>query len=130
MPINYDFDDISHCVFTTLSGDITLNQVDCYVEAVSQDEAINRPFYEIVDFSRIERFDLGYEQSDTVISLLMALRSKKEYRGSCIVVDRDFTKGISNIFRVIAEEKGVDLKVFKAVDEASEYVSQKLKLIN
>lgn len=125
MSIQYQYNKSGNYVLTSVTGIVTVDQVAEYVDAILSDERIKTPFYEIVDFAEVENFDFGYYQSDDLIDLIVKLKNEKQYLGSCLVANKDVTKGMSNIFKVIGEDKNLNVKVFSTLNEAMDYVSLK-----
>lgn len=125
MSINYQYNDSAGYVLTKVTSIVSLEKVAEYIETLVADSTINKPFYEIVDFSNISNFDFGYYESDILMDLIIKLSNDKQYIGSLLVANKDITKGMSNIFKVIGEDKGIEIKIFNTVNDAINYVAEK-----
>lgn len=101
---------------------ITLQEVLSYVDDILEDNEIDKPFYELVDFEDIDDFDFGYYQSDQLYNKLMLLKKHKKHLGTCFVAAKDIAKGMSNIFKVTGEDKGMNIQVFDNMDDALKYI--------
>jgi hypothetical protein len=125
MSIQYQYNKPGNYVITTVTGTVSVDQVAEYVNDILSDDSIKTGFYEIVDFTGVKDFDFGYYQSDKLINLIAKLKNEKQYQGSCLVADKDLTKGMSNIFKVVGEDKKLSITIFSTLDEAIDYVSSK-----
>lgn len=122
MSISYEYHANNGYIHTKVSDVITLQEVLSYVDTIIEDTRIDKPFYELVDFYGIKSFDFGYYQSDQLYNKLILLKTKKKHLGTCFVASKDLDKGMTNIFRVTGENKGMNIQVFDNMDDALEYI--------
>lgn len=122
MNIQYSYNKEIGYIHAKVSGQISTVDVKNYVSSLLADKNITSPFYEITDFTNIDNFEFGYLESDSVLNEFKELKEIKNYIGSCIVVNRDYLKGISHIFEIVGEDKGFDIKVFTSFEDALDYV--------
>ncbi len=122
MSISYEYHANNGYIHTKVTDKITLQEVLSYVDTILEDTRIDKPFYEIVDFSETKKFDFGYFQSDQLYDKLVLLKKHKKYLGTCFIPFADLTKGMSNIFKVVGEDKGINIQTFSNLDEALEYI--------
>ena len=123
MAINYQYHKANGYLHCVVNNKVTLNDVLTYIDNIINDQTINEPFFEIVDFSNTTDFDFGYYQSDELILKLKKLKSLNNYQGSLLITDRDYLRGMANIFQVIGEDKEINIKTFASLEEALKYVS-------
>ena len=124
MTINYTYNKPDNYILTRVTNTASVEQVKQYIKSIISDPKITQPFYEVVDFTEIKNYDFGYFQSEAIIALLIKLKNSKPYLGSCLVVSNDVSKGMSNIFRVIGEEKKIDIRIFNSITESVDYINQ------
>jgi len=124
MTINYTYNKSDNYILTRVTNIASVEQVENYIKSIISDAEITHPFYEIVDFTEIKSYDFGYFQSEVIIDLLIKLKNNKPYLGTCLVVSNDVSKGMSNIFRVIGEEKKIDIRIFNSLAESIDYINQ------
>ena len=125
MSIKYIYHKSANYILTKVTDIASVKQVETYIDSIINDQEILQPFYEIVDFTEIKNYDFGYYQSESIINLLIKLKNKKPYLGTCLVADTDLSKGMSNIFRVIGEDKEIDIKVFNSLTDSINYINEK-----
>ena len=127
MAIKYTYNPEQHSVLTEVIGQIKLTEILSYIDKLISDPLINKPFLEIVDFSETKDFDFGYYQTNQLIGKLKHLESFNNYQGSILIADKDFIRGMTNIFKVVGEDKAINIKVVssqeEALSEAREYFS-------
>lgn len=124
MNINYDYYPDKGYIHTKVVDVITLAEVLSYVDEILADTRIDKPFYELVDFSEIKDFDFGYYQSDQLYNKLVLLKQQKQHMGTCFVASNDLTKGMSNIFKVVGQDKGMNIQIFANMDDALAYIEK------
>lgn len=124
MTIEYQFHSSEHCLMCTVSGEIRLEEIFDYVDQVIDDQSVVGEFFEIVEFSQVDSFDFGYYRSEEVMAKLVQLSKCKDYLGSCLVAEKDLTRGMTNIFRVMGENTGLKILVFTSVAKARKHVAE------
>jgi len=122
MSISYEYKKDDQYILTKVTKTITLPEVLSYVDSILADNRIKNPFYEIVDFADIDSFDFGYYQSDELYDKLVLLKKQKNHLGTCFIVTNDIARGMSNIFKVIGEDKGMNINIFNSMDEALQHI--------
>ena len=122
MSISYEYNPDSGYVLARVTKLITLQEVISYVDSILEDNKINKPFYELVDFADIDDFDFGYYQSDQLYNKLILLKEHKQHLGTCFVASKDIAKGMSNIFKVAGEQRGMNIQIFNKMDDALKYI--------
>ncbi len=122
MSISYEYHANNGYIHTKVTDKITLQEVLSYVDTILEDTRIDKPFYELVDFSETKNFDFGYFQSDQLYNKLVLLKKHKKHLGTCFVPFTELTKGKSNIFKVVGVDKGMNIQIFSNMDEALEYI--------
>jgi len=121
MNIEYCYHEERGYLLCTPKGVVTLDDVKVYVQTLCNDNTINAPFIEVVDFTQTKEFDFGYFEAKELIELFEALKSSKGYKGSCLVVQEDITKSMSNLISGAGRDLGVVIKTFKTVEDACKY---------
>jgi|TARA_Y100000310_G_scaffold329996_1_gene400866 hypothetical protein len=124
MTINYEFNAEQHYVLTEVIGQIRLTDALEYVDRLIGDPLLNKPFLEIVDFSKARDFDFGYYQSDQLMLKLKHLAGLNNYQGSILIAERDYITGMANVFRVTGEFMGIDIRVVDNLEEALNEVGE------
>lgn len=122
MSISYEYHANNGYIHTKVTDNITLQEVLSYVESILEDTRIDKPFYELVDFSETKNFDFGYYQTDQLYDKLVLLKKNKKHLGTCFIPSITVTIGMSNIFKVVGEDKGMNIQIFSNLDEALEYI--------
>lgn len=122
MSISYQYHKELRYILTKVTKVITLAEVLSYVDSILEDESINAPFYEVVDFVGIKSFDFGYHESHQLYEKLILLKKHKKHMGTCFIASKDLVKGMTNIFKVLGEEKGMNIKTFENMGEVLEYI--------
>jgi len=122
MSISYEYHTSNSYIHTKVTDEITLQEVLSYVDTILEDTRIDKPFYELVDFTDIKNFDFGYYQSDQLYNKLALLKKHKKHLGTCFVASKNLTKGMSNMFKVVGEDKGMHIQIFSNMDEALKYI--------
>jgi len=122
MSINYEYHVNNGYIHTKVTDVITLKEVLSYFDTIIEDARIDKPFYELVDFSEINNFDFGYYQTDQLYNKLAQLKEHKNLLGQCFVASKDLAKGMSNIFSVVGESKGMNIKIFNNMNDALDYI--------
>ena len=120
--LEYTYYPDTSCIITKITGYVKLDEVYSYIDRVIEDDKIDKPFYEIVDFSNIENFDFGYYESNNFITKLKDMKDQKGCKGSILIADNDLTQGMSNMFQSIGECKGVKVYIVHSLDEAMDNV--------
>ena len=124
MTINYQYYKDNGYLHSIVDNKVTLTDALAYIDKIINDQLINEPFFEIVDFSNTTNFDFGYYQSDKLILKLKELKSLNNYQGSLLIVASDYLRGMANIFQVIGEDEGINVKTFVSLDEALNFVKE------
>ena len=124
MTIEYQFHSSEHCLMCTVSGEIRLEEIFDYVDQVIDDQSVVGEFFEIVEFSQVKSFDFGYYPSTAIMAKLVELSKCKGYLGSCLVAEKDLIRGMTNIFRVVGENTGVEVRVFDNIASARKHVDE------
>lgn len=124
MSISYEYYENNGFILTKVTDVITLQEVLSYVDSILEDNRIEKPFYELVDFSGVERFDFGYYQSDQLYNKVVLLKKYKKHLGTCFVASKDLAKGMSNVFKVTGENKGMNIQIFNNMNDALEYIKK------
>ena len=109
MTIKYTYDKNNRYIDTVVTEIVSIHQVSDYIDEIINNENINDSFYELVDFTNINKFDFGYYQTSELVDLFIKLQKHKKYLGTFIIVNSKFTIGMSNIFSVVWDEKGLTL---------------------
>ncbi|MCW8934564.1 MAG: hypothetical protein OQK98_07550 [Gammaproteobacteria bacterium] len=122
MSISYEYNSNHGYIHTKVTNTVTVKEVLSYIDSVLEDNRINKPFYELVDFSETDNFDFGYYQSEQISNKLAQLTKHKKLQGTCFVATKDIAKGMSNIFRVKNENKGIDMQIFNNINDALVYI--------
>ena len=122
MSISYEYYPNKGYILTRVTDVITLQEVLSYVDLILLDTRIDKPFYELVDFSETKNFDFGYYESDQLFDKLVLLKEQKKHLGTIFVPFKELTKGMSNIFQVVGKDKGMNIQVFSSMDEALDYI--------
>ncbi len=122
MSINYEYYPNNRYIHAKVTDVITLQEVLSYIDLILEDTRIDKPFYEVVDFSETKNFDFGYFQSDQLYNKLVLLKKHKKLLGTCFITFTELTKGKSNIFKVVGEDKGMNIQIFSNMDDALEYI--------
>lgn len=121
MQIEYRYFSEKGYVISRPKGVLNLHDVVTYARALQQDESICAPFMEVVDFSQIERFDFGYFEASELVAEFLPLIESKGYKGSCLVVQDDVTRGMSNLLNDVGREVGVPITTFRTLEDACAY---------
>ena len=122
MAIKYTYDKDSYYIDTVVTEMVSINQVSEYIDKIINNESIENNFYELVDFTTINGFDFGYYQTNELVDLFIKLKKHKKYLGTCVVVNSDVAKGMSNMFNVVWEDKGLILKTFNSRNDAINFI--------
>lgn len=124
MTIKYIYNPAQHCVLTKAVGQIKLTDILSYIDKLINAPLLNKPFFEIVDFSETNNFNFGYYQSDQLLDKLKHLESFNNYQGTMLIADSDLIRGMTNIFKVIGEDKEINVKVVFSQEEALNKVKE------
>ena len=124
MSISYEYYPNNRYIHTKVTDVITLQEVLSYVDSILEDSRIDEPFFELVDFAEIDKFDFAYYQSDQLYNKLVLLKKYKEHLGTCFVASKNLAKGMSNMFKVIGEDKGMNIQIFDRMDDALNYINK------
>jgi len=125
MSISYEYYKDGGYILTKVTNIITLPEVLTYVDTILEDNRINNPFYEIVDFAEVENFEFGYYQSDSLYNKLVLLKERKNHLGTFFIASKNIAIGMSNIFRVIGEDKGMNIQTVNDMNEALQIIEIK-----
>jgi len=124
MTINYQYHKDKDYLLCKVNDKVTLIDVLAYFDKIINDPEINNPFFEIVEFSEKTNFDFGYYQTDALMTKLNHLKSLNNYQGSLLITDKDYLRGMANIFKVVGEDNKINVKEFKSLEEAVNYVTE------
>jgi hypothetical protein len=108
-----------HCIYM---GKGTLEETLQYVSELAQDPDFDSPFYEIVDFTKVESLDFGYYQSDRLMGKYMEL-GKKGYRGTVFISGSEYSKAMSKMYATVGDMKGLNLQVVETLAEAEKVIA-------
>jgi len=122
MTIKYTYDKSHSYVDTVVTEVASMQQVSEYINNLINNETIEDSFYELVDFTNIDNFDFGYYQTNELVDLFIKLQKHKKYLGTCVVVNSDIAKGMSHMFNIVWENKGLTLKAFNSRDDAINFI--------
>jgi len=122
MGISYSYYKEEGYILVKVTDRITLPEVLSFFESVLTDNNIKDPFYELVDFTEVESFDFGYSESNQMLDRKISLVKHKNHLGTCFIASKNIAKGMSNIFKVVGEDKGMNIQVFRTFDEAIQYI--------
>ena len=122
MTIIYTYDKSNNYIDTVVTEIVSIQQVSEYIEDLINNKSISGIFYELVDFTNINKFDFGYYQTNELVDLFIKLQKHKKYLGTCVIVNSDIAIGMSNMFNVVWEEKGLTLKAFNSRSEAINFI--------
>ena len=118
MPIEYEYDDVKGVVNCLLSGEVSLADVENYINSLLKDEAIRAAYVEVVDFSEVENITLSFEDGIRMVQLFDRLKSEKQYIGSIAVAPTQYTFGMARMFQAEFEFKGIRAEIVNTMDEA------------
>ncbi len=124
MSIEYEYYKDKGYLVTEISGDLSRQQVIDYVERLINDHEITEPFYEIIDLSHVDHFYFGYLESDEIMSKFKEMQEIKKYCGSCLVANKDVSKGVSNIMKAVAADKNLNIQIFDSIKDAVKFASE------
>jgi len=118
MAINYRYYKDKHYLLSKVEGQLTLAEVLSYFDKIINDTEIDSPFFEIVDFSNISKFDFGYYETNQLMAKLNHLKSINNYQGPLLIADNNYLLGMTNIFKTVGEDKDININIVKSLDEA------------
>ena len=104
-----------------------IDEVLQYIGNLFADESLNKPFYEIVDFSDSEIVDFGYYDLNRMQPEYIALSEIKPYLGSIFVVKNDYSKGLANMFKSVGDFRGVEIHVVDSLKAAKKLAGKLIK---
>ncbi len=124
MTVSYEYHRSRGCLIVKPPVRISLAAALSYFEAVIHDREIDRPFFEVVDFTYTEELEFGYMQSRRIFSKIKQLKSHNIYLGLMLIATSDYTRGMANIYRVVGESSGIRVDIVATLDEALALVDQ------
>lgn len=124
MTINYQYHKDNGYLLCEVNDQITLTDAFSYFDKIINDPEIDTPFFKIVDFSNTTNFNFGYYQTDQLMEKINQLKSLNNYQGSLLIVNKDYLRGMANIFQVTGEDRHINIKTFESLKEAVNYVTQ------
>ena len=122
MRIEYEYFKDKGYLISLPKGIVGLQDVKNYANELLNDSSITQPFIEIANFSDVHEFKFGYSEVEELMESFRKLKELKGYEGACLVVEKDISRGMSNILREVAKESGIVVRTFKTVEDASQYV--------
>lgn len=118
MPISYEKQLNKHYIHCYMLETGTLDEVLAYVNEIANDPDLDAPFFEIVDFSKVNNLDFGYYQSDYLLSKYTRLGENKGYLGSIFISGGEYGQAIANMFATAGDFKGLHLRIVQSLEEA------------
>ena len=126
MVIESKYDASQQLVLTRIVGNISLTEILSYQDELINNVLLNKPFIEIIDLSETTTFDFGYKQTKQMIDKLAQLTSMGNYKGTSFIASRDYTRGMSNIFKMVGEVSSINIKIFTCLEDALTDVNNRL----
>lgn len=129
MTIKYTYDPKQHAVLTRIIGEVKFIDVLAYLDDLISDSTLTNSFIEVVDLSKAKDFDFGYQQTRQMIDKLVYLASFDKYKGTIFIADTDFTRGMSNMFKMVGEVNSVNVSIVRSIEEALNEVNGRFKVV-
>lgn len=124
MSISYKYNKDENYILVKATDRITLPEMLDFIEAVLNDQKIKAPFYEIVDFAEIRSFDFGYSGTLQFYEKLQLLVKHKNHLGTCFIANKKIALGMVNMFKIVGEEKGVNVTIFNEMNQALDFIRE------
>lgn len=118
MPVSYEKNTAKHYIHCYMLEKGTLDEVLEYVDEIADDPDLDDPFFEIVDFSKVDNLDFGYYQSDYLMSKYTELGKNKGYLGTIFISGGEYGQALANMFATTGGFKGLDLRIVQSLEEA------------
>lgn len=113
-------------IHNTVTETATIDHVSKQYDGIIQDDNVSHDFNELVDFTKVDNFDFGYDQTNMLVSLFLKLKTYKKYLGTCVIVNSDLSKGMTHMFDVVWEQKDLDFGVFNSKEDALSFIKSNI----
>ena len=108
MPITYSIDQERRLILTRVAGGLSIALTEDYFTRLQQDNDCPEEAIEIVDFSGVTDFALGYGEISTITQRYQNTKSTRDIRGTIFNCTSDLSYGIARMLQTlhdIANEK-------------------------
>ena len=124
MLFDYKYNEDLGYMLTRAPQLVLLTDVLAHLDRIADDSSIQKPFFEIVDFSDTKEIDFGYENAKILMPEIAKLKELKYYQGSILIGNTDYIRGMTNIYRVLGESAKVNVVQVKNLSEGLEIVNE------
>ena len=122
MTVGYTFDDRWKLVFVNIADTVTFEQLMLYLKSLSQDPRYRPPMKKLVEFRKCRKFDLTRDQAEKFAALNRDLSSCFANEKCAIVAPGDLEYGLSRAHEMYLSGSGLDIKVFRQLPEALDWL--------
>ncbi|MCH7671268.1 MAG: hypothetical protein IIB72_03795 [Proteobacteria bacterium] len=105
---------------------LLLTDVLAHFDRITNDPSIQKPFFEIVDFSNTKEIDFGYEDAKKLMGKIVELKRHDKYQGSLLIANTDYIRGMTNIYRVVGESAKINIVQVTSLDRALDIVNERI----
>lgn len=124
MSFDYNYNEGKSYILTRLPKIVLLTDALAYFDKIIDDPSIRKPFIEIADFSNTEEIDFGYEDAKILMRKMVKLKRLNNYQGSLLIANSDYTRGMTNIYRVVGESANINVIQVTSLEEALDIVKE------
>jgi len=122
MTVGYSFFEKSKLVFVNIADTVTFEQLVMYLKSLSQDLNYRPPMKKLVDFRKCRKLDLTQEQAEKFAALNRELSSSFTDERCAIVAPGDLEYGMSRAHEMYLSGSGIDIRVFRQLPEALDWL--------
>lgn len=119
MAVKYFIDKEQKVVFTSLSGNLTLMDSIAHHHRLGADPDFDPTFKELIDGKAVETVSLNITG---IVDLSRSCPFQPESRRAIYSTDKQLYYGLARMFQTLAGGKHGDIRVFKKLDEALDWL--------
>jgi hypothetical protein len=117
MPITYRIDVAKRMVYAEASGVLSRQEIVEQVKAIGSDERYGPSFSSLADYSKVTELQLTTADVKAIAS------ASPQGSRRAVVMPTDLLYGMARMYEVFAAEAGTDVRAFRTLAEAEEWLA-------
>ncbi|GEM_PF-3078820 len=127
MPIEYKI--VSGVAVARCWGDVSIDDIKRVIGDYVDDPRLSKPHRELFDLRDVGSFSIGYDGVQDVTEFVKSTGERFSRGKVAYVASRDMPYGIGRIFEVFAESVDIELKAFRNLGDACDWLGLPLDAV-
>jgi hypothetical protein len=126
MPIELQYRDEGKGVFFDCTGVVTTAEVDDANREIYSEERLPRLRYQLVDYSKVEGFDISPEDTRRHAKMDKEAAEKNPRFVIAVVGPSDLAYGVTRMWQAFTDEAALPSAIFRTIPEAEGWIEKTL----